>query len=290
MLPYREVGLISLLFVGLSSLNDGCLSQPPDVVAAVQESPKDNVADGTAGSKSVAMEWARLLRAAQPSAFKSTADQFVGFVRGKLRTSPPIWWSNILATGELSGEAIGVGCNRALEAAVRRWQITGACALNGCKSVTCAPTSMVIVSDNGKTTTVRRDVFASFEERGWSWTDEDISGIAVTVTSSDVFIVLCCPWQEDLGCGEELYCIDLATGECRWKAILDDGLPYGGFTGVFTGSFTQLRANRHSISVWNAHDMSLSFHVFSVDDGRVISQFCTLTEDERRSPMDNVVN
>ena len=57
MLPYREVGLISLLLVGLSSLKDGCLSQPPDVVAAVQESPKDNAADGTAASKAVAMEW-----------------------------------------------------------------------------------------------------------------------------------------------------------------------------------------------------------------------------------------
>ena len=282
------IARLVVLSAGLSPLYGGHLLAFQEMAEHLQDVSR-MIPERAAERNLVSREWARLLSAAHPWSIGRTADQFVGFLRGRLRISPPNWWRNILATGDLHNQKIGFGFNRALGVARRKWRTRGGYAFNGCKSVTFGPKSLVVLSEDGTAIPIMREVFASFEERGGSWTEEEVGGIAVKVTSSHLFIILGCPWQ-DLGCGEELYCIDLGTQKCSWTVELADGLPWGSLSGDYTGSYTEIRANRNLLSVWTAHDLSICFQAFEVNDGRLVYQFCTLPDEERKRPSGNIEN
>ncbi len=264
--------IMSLLFASVTLMSRIHAQETNSQLQTQQSSSSVTDSSDNAATK----EWHRLLETAQPASIASTADQFVGFVRGRLNVHAPSWWRDILASGYLDAGTTTFSLNKALTRAVRKWKKSGELRFNGCEQVTLTDTHMLI-ADKDRMIRIPRDLFNQTEERLGGWSTNHFNAIAVELTDKDVFIVCGCQWDH-LGVGQELICVNLQTLERRWAAPLIDRLLSAGYTGAYSGTFTQIRANAKTVTVWGAHDESLSFQVFAVEDGDPMCQFCTSTE------------
>lgn len=233
----------------------------------------------------VGTEWLKLHKATIQAGTKTganvarigdRANEFLGFVRGRLRTSPPDWWCDELRRGRITSEGDGVFRARKI---VKRWRLENEWMLSGCEDIRVVSDSLSIKCE-ATVTRLKRSEYMDVDHPAGAWENGGV--LAAACRSGALAVVFESP-KYSVAPERRLFFVDSASGKPVWTNSINSGVRTDeNLSGGYWGSFTAITMDDSRIMVWIGNDASMSFNMFQKCDGKLIATFST--DELERSP------
>jgi hypothetical protein len=223
----------------------------------------------------VAIEWVKLRDSADGKQLGQRANYFLGFVSGRLRISPPGWWSRAIRKGA-PGESLTGFNSKEFQT---EWQgKKGDWRYTGINSV--GTTSEGLLLKQGDHSLVlKKSDFPDVEGEENRWT-VDSGAIAATFQDDLCALAFECPLG-GMGGPPRLYCWTTKAKKLVWSRELDSASSRSfGVGGGVNGGLTQVQISGDRVIVWIGHDFSMCFEVFDKSNGKRLARFSSMHLDE----------
>jgi len=230
----------------------------------------------------IAIEWVKLRESADGKQLGQRANFFLGFVSGRLRISPPKWWSHAIRTG-VPGQSMTSFNSKKLQAVWQGkkcdWRYAGIDSL-------CISPEALLLRQGDQSLALKRSDFPAVkenrnegEEEENKWTVDN--GIVSAVFQDELCaLTFECPFEATSG-PPGLYCWNTRTKKLVWSRNLDSASSRSFFVGggVY-GGLTEVRISGDRIIVWIGNDFTMCFEVFDKYDGKRLARFSSMHLDE----------
>ncbi len=211
----------------------------------------------------LAAEWMKLIVGREQRQQKRGADQFVGYLRGRLNVSPPDWWVDAIRKDpSIDADA----SERTIKRLVKSWKTSSdGWAFHGVSSVTNEGDDLRVKLD-GHDLLLKRALASDFSDLGWNSKDMG----AVSGTFQDELFAMAVSCDE---VGPSYIGVFLQdSGQLKWKRELRPTAP-GQSSGGSWGAFTEVVINDNTVAIWVAHDYGVGMEILDRLSGESIAYF-----------------
>ena len=226
-------------------------------------------------STAVAIEYLKIRDAVREDRIGVRGDHFLGFLSGRLRVTPPTWWSDEFRNGIIHANRTSSFFSRLPEGP---WSTNEEGLRFGGVSDTTIRGNLLELRKGEATVSLNRKDFEAWltgEREAWADTEEDSDGAIAATIQGDSFAVAFECAVSGVRQPSRLFFGDARTGKPVWNARLTNVLEHGQYSGSFKGVFTEIMIDDKRVILFGSHSVGMSFQIYDKATGECTTFFST---------------
>jgi hypothetical protein len=228
-------------------------------------------------STAIALEFLRMRETIRQDRIGARADRFIGFLSGRLKVTPPQWWSEQFSGGIVqSNRSVGF-CFRLAD---EPWHTSEQGArFGGVTYIEMKGDKLEISTDEAVVTLLRTDFKQALTQNRTIWkcepTEQSDGAVAATIYKGKFAVAFKCK-ESGRGTGPQRFFFgDVKSGKPEWNAPLLHGDINGMSSGDPKGTYTEIIMDDSRVFVFGSHCIGMSLQVFDKANGKCLAIFVT---------------